>query len=620
MESSIEVFFSYAHEDEPWRDELDKHLSLLKRQHLIASWHDRNILPGLNWKQEIDSHLRSAQIILLLISSNFLASEYCWGVELQEAMRRHQTGEALVIPIIVRPVDWHDAPFGTLQALPRENRAITSWPNPDEALLQVTEGIRKAVTQWQTQHPAVLSSSSPLRSIPYGQNPFFTGREDILTCLYTAFRAGKTNNPTQPQAISGLGGIGKTQIAVEYAYRYQDDYETIVWLKAESPETLILDLLTVAHLLNLPETEEQEHLVEAVKRWFQVHTSWLLIFDNADDLLMVRDFLPTGGKGHILLTTRAHATGRIAQRIELEKMGREEGALFLLHRATILDPDQPLEAASSTDQDTAKEIVQAMDGLPLALDQSGAFLEETQVSLSAYMHLFHTRQADLLKRRGELVREHPDPVTTTWSLSFEKIQHANPAATDLLRLCAFLDPDTIQEEIITKGAAELGPILQPIATDPLKLNEAIGALLAYSLIHRTPHHTLTIHRLVQAILKHGMNKNTKRRWAERAIRIVNYAFPKVEYENWLRCQAYIPHVLASKALIEEQDLAFTEAAQLLNGAGNYLTKSAQYEQAEPLLQRSLAIYEQILGPDHPSTTTIRENYTALLQEIKDKQE
>jgi tetratricopeptide (TPR) repeat protein len=267
----------------------------------------------------------------------------------------------------------------------------------------------------------------------------------------------------------------------------------------------------------------------------------------------------------------------------------------------------------------------------------------------------------LLNRRGELVREHPDPVTTTWSLSFEKVQHANPAAADLLRLCAFLDPDSIQEEIITKGAASLGPVLQPIATDPLKLNEAIGALLAYSLIQRTPHHTLTIHRLVQAILKHGMNKNTKRRWAERAVRAVNHAFPEVEYENWLRCQAYIPHVLASKALIEELDLAFPEAAQLLNDAGYYLRVSAQYEQAEPLYQRALAICEQRLGPDHPNTAqslnnlaalydsqgkyeqaeplyqralaiceqrlgpdhpntmTVRENYSNLLQKMKDKQ-
>ena len=154
-----------------------------------------------------------------------------------------------------------------------------------------------------------------------------------------------------------------------------------------------------------------------------------------------------------------------------------------------------------------------------------------------------------MQRRGRLATDHPDPVAATWSLSFEKVHKANPAAADLLRLCAFLDPDGIQEEIFTEGASELGPTLQPVAADPIKLNEAIGALLTYSLVRRNPEHTLTVHRLVQVVLKHAMNKNTQRRWAERAVRAVNLAFPEVEYDNWLLCQQFIPHVLAGKALI-----------------------------------------------------------------------
>jgi tetratricopeptide (TPR) repeat protein len=181
----------------------------------------------------------------------------------------------------------------------------------------------------------------------------------------------------------------------------------------------------------------------------------------------------------------------------------------------------------------------------------------------------------------------------------------------LLRLCAFLDADLIQEEIITEGASELGSVLQPVATDPIKLNEAIGALLAYSLVHRNADHTLTVHRLVQSVLKHGMNKQTQRRWAERAVRAVNLAFPEVEYENWLACQRYIPHVLACAALIEEWEMAFPEAAQLLNSTGDYLTKSAQYAQAEPLLQRALAIRERVLGPEHLDTATSLNNLAGL---------
>src|SRR5207253_3038497 len=158
-------------------------------------------------------------------------------------------------------------------------------------------------------------------------------------------------------------GIGKTQTAVEYAYRFRNGYDTILWFKAESLESINSDFVTIAHLLNLPEKQEQEQhlIIEAVKRWFKNHTGWLLIFDNADDLEMARGFLPTDGKGYILLTTRAQATRRIAQRIEIEEMNQEEGALFLLRRATIIDSNATLDAASNADQTTAREISQAMD-------------------------------------------------------------------------------------------------------------------------------------------------------------------------------------------------------------------------------------------------------------------
>src|SRR6266702_6233298 len=222
---------------------------------------------------------------------------------------------------------------------------------------------------------------------------------------------------------------------------------------------------------------------------------------------MVRGFLPTDGQGYILLTTRAQATRRIARRIEIEEMEVEEGALFLLRRATIIDSNATLDAASTTDRTTAKEISQAMDGLPLALDQAGAYIEETGYGLSDYLQLYKTRQAELLQRRGKLTTDHPESVGTTWSLAFEKVQQANPAAADLLRLCTFLDPDVIQEEIITKGASVLSSILQPVAADPLKFNDAIGTLLSYSLVRRNPDHTLSIHRLVQLVLKHNMDKS-----------------------------------------------------------------------------------------------------------------
>jgi hypothetical protein len=152
----IEVFFSYSHRDELLRDELAKHLSILKRQGVITDWHDRQISVGTEWQGAIDDHLNSAQIILLLISADFLASDYCYDIELRKALERYDRKEAHVIPIILRPVDWHDAPFGKLQALPKNAQPITIWANSDEAFLDVARGIRQTVEQLKREYQRKL--------------------------------------------------------------------------------------------------------------------------------------------------------------------------------------------------------------------------------------------------------------------------------------------------------------------------------------------------------------------------------------------------------------------------------------------------------------------------------
>ena len=144
---SIEVFFSYSHKDETLRDKLANHLKLLERQGVISAWYDRDITAGTEWEGQIDEHLESAQVILLLISADFLASDYCYDIELKRAMERHELGEARVIPIILRDVDWKGATFRKLQALPKNAKPITSWDNEDEAFADVARGIRKAVDE-----------------------------------------------------------------------------------------------------------------------------------------------------------------------------------------------------------------------------------------------------------------------------------------------------------------------------------------------------------------------------------------------------------------------------------------------------------------------------------------
>ncbi|GHO98729.1 tetratricopeptide repeat protein [Reticulibacter mediterranei] len=472
----------------------------------------------------------------------------------------------------------------------------------------------------QTETPPMASSlreidkqkkhSPEVWNVPYHQSPFFTGRESLLKQIYDNLTSGKTTALAQPQTINGLGGVGKTQCAVEYAYRHRQEYRYVFWVNAASRETFIADYVTIAALLKLPESgePEQARVIERVKGWLAEHDLWLLILDNADDLNMAYTFLPTTGTGHILLTTREQAAGPLARSIEVKEMDIEEGAVMLLRRTKLLARDASLDQANQQEREQARNIVLMMGGLPLALDQAGAYIEENACTLAEYLEAFEHRQADLLRRRGRYGSDHPDPVATSWSLSFEKVEQNNALASSLLRFCAFLAPDDIPEDMIVKGAIKLGPALQPLAHDPTLLREVVGELSRFSLIRRSPdHHTLSMHRLVQAVLKSTMSQDEQRHWAEWAIQTVSYVFPVVEPTTWPQCQRYLPHALVCAELIKQWQIESIEGAWLLHTTGRYLNDRAQYAEAESLLQRALYTYEHLLILDHLDPTTSTKN-------------
>ncbi len=167
LHRSVDIFCSYAHSDETWRQQLDTHLSLMHRQGLISTWYDRQIVPGTDWAQAIDAHLNSASVILLLISSDFFASNYCYGIEMKRALERHQTNETRVIPILLRPVDWKGAPFAHLQALPTNAKPITTWSNRDEAFTDVATGIRRAIEDLANLSASTTRATLPMEEFRY---------------------------------------------------------------------------------------------------------------------------------------------------------------------------------------------------------------------------------------------------------------------------------------------------------------------------------------------------------------------------------------------------------------------------------------------------------------------
>jgi tetratricopeptide (TPR) repeat protein len=486
----------------------------------------------------------------------------------------------------------------------------TSLPQPIQLSVTVqAPSASPSPTDQQTNQQTIWN-------VPYRRNPYFTGREEVLQHLHDRLRGTNAAALTQSQAISGLGGIGKTQIAVEYAYRHQEEYQGVLWVNAASRETIMASFLELANLLELPEHQEadQNKIVTAVRRWLTTHNYWLLIFDNADELTLTEEFLPASNTGSLLLTTRNQSVGTLAESLDIQIMEKEEGMLLVLRRAKLLAKEKSLDQAKPDERTLAERIVQKMDGLPLALDQAAAYIEETGCTLSAFLENYQRQRADILRRRGGTGKEHPLPAATTWSLSFAQVEQLNPAAADLLRVCAFFAPDAIPEEMIVDGANELGPLLARLKDDATQLDEMMETLNRFSLMRRNREdRTLSLHRLVQDAQIMDMDKRTRKRWVEQAVRAVNQAFPSVEFTTWSQCERYLAHALQCLTLIETYALTIPDAAYLLHQTGRYLYERAQYQDALRLYQHALSIKQKALGPEHPSTATTLHELASLYQ-------
>ncbi len=443
-------------------------------------------------------------------------------------------------------------------------------------------------------------------NIPYPRNPFFTGRETVLSEIRHALVTDSH------AALTGLGGIGKTQTVIEYAYRHRYEYQPILWVRAEFRTELVSGFVKVAELLNLPIAQEKDEnlVIAAVKQWLATHLGWLLIMDNADEIAMLRNFLPEAHQGHVLLTTRAQATG-IYPRIEIKKLLPEDGALLLLRRAKLIAQQAGLDAVMQSERSLAETISQEMDGLPLALDQAGAFMEETPSSLAEYWELYQEERATLLAERGELAMDH-ESVSITFSLAFAKVLERNSTAADVIRVSAFLAPDAIPEEIFTIGGTELGENLSRVANKPLDFVKVIAEAGRFSLIYRNPtHKTFDIHRLVQFVLKAEMDEDSQSLWAERTVCAVTHVFPNAEHANWGVCERLLPHAKVAINGINQYQFELETAALLFAKAGYYLNERGRYSEAEPLLQQALALYRRLLGEEHPLVATSLNNLAQL---------
>ncbi|MEO6888997.1 MAG: TIR domain-containing protein, partial [Ktedonobacteraceae bacterium] len=468
-EQPVPIFCAYAPEDERFYQELAVHLHIFSSRMLCTLSHAGDIPAGSEREHALISLIEQARLVLVLLSPDYFRSVFSDNGVLQELLARKAKQECL-IPLLLRACAWQDSLFSIFLPLPRDGSPISSKAQRDAAWLAIVEEIRPRITQLA----AGVSDKALAKMtrghagpwcVPYRRNPFFTGRDELLAMLHERLHTDTLSGQTLVLAISGLGGIGKTQVALEYAYRYRGDYSAVLWVTAETPEMLLADFIRFVEPLGLSAHLEQGSgdLVSFVKDWLHQHRDWLLIFDNADTIEVVRDYLPAQfrSQGQILLTTRATTAGELAKMIHVEDMSASEGELFLLRRAGLLATEAPLEQAHEQRRRDAAHIVAELDGLPLGIDQAGAYIAETSCSLEHYLRVFHQCRARLLAQRGKLPPGHPEPVATTWKLSFQRIERT--AAADLLRLCAFFSPDSIPEAIFLTGASVLGPRLARFA-------------------------------------------------------------------------------------------------------------------------------------------------------------
>jgi len=491
--------------------------------------------------------------------------------------------------------------------------------------------------------------------VPYSRNRYFTGREEILSQLHEQLMLSGTVAMTQVQAISGLGGIGKTQTAVEYAYRYyygskeettestaettekpsieeqsqqtseQDSaqapaYDYVFWINADTQVNLATGYAAISEQLAVPDAQAmpQDQKIAAVRGWLNRHDRWLLIFDNADTPDWLAPWMPSNPIGKVLITSRASVFDQLGIQtpITLDVLS-EEAALTLLFERTGIERTEETEGE-------AKQLNQELDGLPLALEQASAYILRQKIGFGTYLRAYRSRGLTQLEKEKAQTGRYPSSVLKTWQLNMNAVREEEPAASALLEMSAFLAPDAIPDWLLIKGVDQLDGLLGKYlkgeaeeATDEeaiaLALRELLSLLSRYSLIRwddETPD-TYSLHRLVQAVVQSQLGQQAAADWIEQVTATIARACPGQEFEQWGLCEQLLPHQL--KAI--EQAFAGEQRSALLGDiysqAGLFLEAQGRYGEAEPLYLEALTIRKAELGKQHPDTAFSLNNLASL---------
>ncbi|MGH3757301.1 FxSxx-COOH system tetratricopeptide repeat protein [Actinophytocola sp.] len=415
------------------------------------------------------------------------------------------------------------------------------------------------------------------------RNILFTGRIELLDRLRERLSAGRTT-AVLPAALHEMGGIGKTQVAVEYVYRHLDDYDIVWWIQAAQMSQVRKALAELARQLDLPGSSEVHTAVPAVRealRSGEPYSRWLLVFDAAESVDVIREYFPTNGPGQILITSRNPEWARVADPLEVTVFRREESVALLRKRG----PD-----IYTRDAD---ELAEKLGDLPLAVAQAAAWRAATGMPVSEYLKLFDEKVVEISSRPAPAVYE--IPVSAAWDVSSDVLEKRNPAAHQLLQVCAFFAPEPITRTLFNGvRGIRMSPELEAALRDPMHLGRAIRDINRYSLAkidHRT--NTLQLHRLVQVVLRNRMSEEMRHDRQHVAHVLLANLDPNEPRSSkwWPRYQDIWPHVYSSD-LVQCDD---AWVRQLVINLMQFLYFWGDHSEAAELAARALERWRVALG-------------------------
>jgi len=601
-----DFFISYTGKDEPWAEWIAWQLKEAGYTTLLQAW---DFGPGSDFVQKMQEAVTSAKRTLAVLSPAYFESKF-GEAEWHAVFAADPLGEqGLLVPVRVRDVK----PPGLLKT-----RVYIDLVGLDEAgakqrLLALLrgEGIKPSrAPQFPGAGPGSIAEQPEylgdrdlpkVWKIPYPRHPSFVGRAELLAALeggFTGSWAG-AGGPRRRQVLVGLVGVGKTQLAVEYAYRHRADYDLVWWVRASAPETLVGDYAELARRVGLEDYSDQDATIEAVRTWLEGRGRWLLVLDGADGdpgPLKLKDLLPWGGQGHVLVTSRRGVGwDGVATPVAVDVLSGEEAARFLVDRTGEQDPA------------AAGELAEALGRLPLALEQAGAAIAQAGiVTIAGYLEQF--------QRRAEPLAE--GPAGTAWDISLAQIRKESPAAVELLELAAFLAPDDLPWRQLVEHPDLLPDTLAGVARDPLRLGEAVVALRRYSLA-KVVDQSVSVNRLLQAVVERRLDPATRRARAAAAVRLLDASFPKVpeQRSDWQACQQLLPHALRVVEHAERLGVERDRNAELLSRAVDYLRVRGQPLQAHEVVERALRAGEAGEHPQAPATAVIRRSFGRVLHDL-----